>query len=168
MKRKIMLLIILVLVAGVLGALTVASANHGVKTITDAINDIGEVSYSDESRTLIDKADAAIAEADPNLHLTDRVENLDQLLASKVRYVERAITRLYRSYRDKEPAETILADLADAREAYNHYFTAEDAELIHNYQDLLDIEAKYADQLAPASPADDPETPAEPKEIELC
>ena len=163
-----MLLVILVLVSGVLGVLTIASANHAVSAITDAINDIGEVSYSDESRALIDKADAAIAAADPNLHLTDRVENLELLRAAKVRYVERAITRLYRSYRDKEPDETVLANLTDAREAYDHYFTAEDAKLIHNYQDLLDIETKYADQLAPASPADDPETPKEHKEIELC
>ncbi len=167
MKRKIMLLIVLVLAAGALGVLALASANHGVKAITEAIDAIGEVTYSEESRALIDRADAVIAETDPNLRLTDRVENLDLLRAAKVRYVERAITRLYRSYRDHEPDETILANLADAREAYDHYFTAEDAGLIHNYQDLIDIETEYADELTTAAPQPVPESPAE-QEIELC
>lgn len=168
MKRKIMLLIVLTLAAGVLGVLTLASANHGVKTITEAIDAIGEVTYSDESRALIDRADAAIADTDPNLHLADRVENLDLLRAAKVRYVEWAITRLYRSWRDREPEETILANLADAREAYDHYFTADETALIHNYQDLIDIEAEYADELTTAAPQSIPEIPAEREEIELC
>ncbi|MBR6029783.1 MAG: hypothetical protein IKP40_11935 [Clostridia bacterium] len=168
MKRKIMLLIALVLAAGLLGILAIASANHGVKSITEAIDAIGEVSYSDESRALIDRVDAAIAETDPNLRLTERVENLDLLRAAKVRYVERAITRLYRAFRDHEPDETILAYLADAREAYSHYFTAEDTGFIHNYQDLADIEAVYADALTPASPAAYPEIPVEREQIDLC
>ncbi len=168
MKRKIMLLAALILIAGIIGVLALASANHGVQAITDAIDAIGDVTYSDESRVRIDRADAAIAAADPNLHLTDRVENLERLREAKVRYTERAITRLYRAWRDKEPEETILLYLADAREAYDHYFTAEDAGLIHNYQDLTDIEARYADKLTTDTPAGAPESPAEPQEIELC
>ena len=168
MRRKIMLLVILTLAAGIIGILALASENHGVKAITDAIDAIGEVTYSEESRALIDRADAAIAETDQNLRLTDRVVNLELLHSAKVRYVERAITRLYRAWRDKQPEETILLYLTDAREAYNHYFTAEDAGLIHNYQDLADIEARYADKLAPVQQDADPGTPADPEEIELC
>jgi len=168
MKRKLILLAVLLGITGILGALTAASAGWGVRAITDAIGAIGEVTYSEESRALIDRADAAIAAADPNLHLTDRVENLALLRDAKIRYVERAITRLYRAHRDREAEETVLSFLSDAREAYGRYFTAEDAGLIHNYQDLLDIEEKYTDQLTAPAPSAFPEIEVERGEIELC
>ena len=167
MKRKIMLLAAAVALAGVIGILTVVSGNYQVKTITDAISAIGDADYSPETRDLIDQADAAISKTDPNLHLTDRVENLAHLRDAKVRYVEKAIIRLYKSYRDKEPEETIIRYLADAQEAYQHYFTEDDSGLIHNYRDLVEISLRYFRQAVPSAPSESPETTTQ-EPIELC
>lgn len=168
MKRKIMALVIAAAVAGVIGILVLVSSNHQVTVITDAIAAIGEADYSDTTRDLIDKADDAIADTDPNLHLTDRVDNLEKLREAKIRYVEKAIIKLYKSFRDKEPEENILSNLTDAREAFDHYFTEEDAALIHNYKDLTDIEAAYADQVETPAPAGNPDFTLQAQPLDLC
>ena len=175
MKRKIMLLVILVVLAAIFGALTLISSNRNAKTITEAIDAIGEVEFTPESRALIDAADEAIARTDKNLRLEDKVENISALTDAKVKYVEKAIIRLYRAYRDKTKGDDSISDEAlleyirDARGAFDLYFTESDASLIHNYKDLTDIESKYAGELAPASsPFDAPKLDNPAEEIELC
>ena len=145
MKKQIRLLIVLLIMALLIGTLAYASGKYSVKSIQDAIDRIGEVTYSEESRTLIDAVDEKIDALDPNLHLDAKVENIDVLRAAKVRYVEQAIIRLYRAVRDKQDEDTIKSYLSDAEEAFSHYFSEEESSLIHNYQDLLDAREKYSE-----------------------
>ena len=146
MKKQIRLLIALIVFALVIGGLTYASARYSITSATDAIDAIGKVSFWDESRRLIDEADEKLAALDPNLHLTEKIENIESLKAAKVTYVEQAIIRMYRAVRDKQDESVIKEYLADAEEAFDHYLTEEDLPLIHNYQDLIDAREKYGDK----------------------
>ena len=146
MKKQIRLLIALIVIALVIGGLTYASARYSITSATDAIDAIGKVSFSDESRRLIDEADEKLAAFDPNLHLTEKIENIESLKAAKVTYVEQAIIRMYRAVRDKQDESIIKEYLADAEEVFDHYLTEEDIPLIHNYQDLIDAREKYGDK----------------------
>jgi Type IV secretory pathway, TrbF components len=146
MKKQIRLLIALIVIALVIGGLTYASARYSITSATDAIDAIGKVSFSDESRRLIDEADEKLAALDPNLHLTEKIENIESLQAAKVTYVEQAIIRMYRAVRDKQDESVIKEYLADVEEAFDHYLTEEDIPLIHNYQDLIDAREKYGDK----------------------
>ena len=168
MKKQLKILIILIVIALILGGLVIASAQYGVKAVTDAVNDIGQVTYSEETRRLIDAADEEIGRLDPNLHLTERVENIDDLKAAKVKYVEMAIKRLYIAVRDRKDETLIREYLADAEEAFSHYLTEADIPLIHNYQDLEDARKKYADQTGPVNKTNeaDPVAPSQP--LNLC
>ena len=147
MKKQLRLLIALTVIALVVGGLTYTSARYSVRSATDAINSIGKVSFSEESRKLIDKADEKLIALDPDLHLTDKIENIGSLKAAKVTYVEQAIIRMYRAVRDKQDESVIKEYLKDAEEAFTHYLTEEDIPLVHNYQDLLDAREKYGDTI---------------------
>ena len=168
MKRQLRLLAALTLIALIIGGLVFALVRYGVKDVTKAIDAVGKVTYSAESRALIDAADKKIAALDPNLHLTEKVKNIDILKAAKVTYVEQAIIRMYRAVRDKQDEDTIKQYLSDAEEAFSHYLTEEDIPLVHNYQDLIDARAKYG------NPTDEPPEKGlrelKPKEttIDLC
>lgn len=143
MKKQLRLLIALTVAALIIGGLAYASARYGVETVTRAIDAIGKVTYSEESRASIDAADEKISALDPNLHLTEKIGNISVLKAAKVTYVEQAIIRMYRAVRDKQDEYTIKQYLADAEEAFSHYLTEDDIPSVHNYQDLLDARAKY-------------------------
>ena len=143
MKKQLHLLIALLVIALVIGGLTYASARYNIKSAANAIASIGKVNFSEESRRLIDEADKKIAVLDPDLHLTDQIENIESLKAAKVTYVEQAIIRMYRAVRDRQDESVIREYLADAEEAFEHYLNEEDIPLIHNYQDLIDAREKY-------------------------
>ena len=168
MKKQLKILIVLVIAALILGGLVLATSSYNVKTITDGISAIGKVTWSEESRKRIDEVDERIASLDPDLHLDEKVENLDELKNAKVKYVEQAIVRLYKSIRDKQGEETIRQYLDDAEEAFSHYLTEADIPLIHNYKDLTDAREKYGNQEGAAQDNGNPYKlqPAEP--IELC
>ena len=146
MTKQLRLLAVLAAIAVVIGVLAYASARYSVSSITKSIDAIGKVSYSEESRRLIDAADEKLNALDSNLHLDGKIENISVLKAAKVTYVEQAIIRMYRAARDKQDEETIKQYLADAEEAFDHYLTEEDIPLVHNYQDLLDVREKYGDK----------------------
>ena len=95
MKKQLRLLIALTVAALIIGGLAYASARYGVETVTRAIDAIGKVTYSEESRASIDAADEKISALDPNLHLTEKIGNISVLKAAKVTYVEQAIIRMY-------------------------------------------------------------------------
>ena len=172
MKKSLIALAVLAVIALILGGLALASASHGVKTVTDAIAAIGEPAFNEETRARIDAADAAIAALDPDLHLTDRVENLAGLRQAKIAYVVDAIKQLTRAGR-REAGKTVDEDevrrlLAQAEEAFARYFTADDAADIGNYNNLVKYREEYGDA-APAAPAFqnlNPPDQAEP--IDLC
>ena len=143
MKKRWLIRCALLVIALVIGGLTYASARYNIKSAANAIASIGKVNFSEESRRLIDEADKKIAVLDPDLHLTDQIENIESLKAAKVTYVEQAIIRMYRAVRDRQDESVIREYLADAEEAFEHYLNEEDIPLIHNYQDLIDAREKY-------------------------
>ena len=167
MKKQLKLLIIPAVIALVLGGLVLASSQYSVNRITESIDAIGKVTYSGESRKLIDAADERIAGLDPNLHLDRRIGNLDTLKSAKVTYVEQAIIRMYRAIRDKQDETVIREYYADAEEAFSHYLTEADIPLVHNWKDLTDAREKYGEkETAPGVTDQFKLQPAEP--IELC
>ena len=147
MKNQIRLLIILIVLGTVLGAMALASTQYSADTVKKAIEAIGEVSYSAESRALIDAAVEALNQAGANLSIEGRVDNLDQLEAAQVEYVRLAIKRLYISIRDSQPTDTIREYLADAEAAYSRYLTEADAGKVRNFADLANAREKYGDKL---------------------
>lgn len=168
MTKEVKLLIILTAVALILGGLVYASARYNIKAVSDAISAIGKPTYSEESRGLIDAADERISGLDPNLHLDEKIENLDALKSAKVTYVEQAIIRLYRAIRDKQDEAVIRQDLADAEEAFSSYLTEADIPLVHNYRDLADAREKYGEKNSPAPVTELQIIPSQPVEIDLC
>lgn len=168
MKKQLKILIALVAAALVLGGLVIASAQYSIKAITDGIDAIGKVTWSEESRERIDAVDLKIGKLDPNLHLTEKIGNLDTLKAAKVTYVEQAIIRLYRAVRDKEDEAVIRQYLTDAEEAFSHYLTEADIPLVHNYQDLADAKEKYGENNDPEAGNGGPEEAPKSIPVELC
>lgn len=168
MKKQLKILIVLVIVALILGGLVLATSSYNVNAITDGISAIGKVTWSEESRKQIDAVDDRIATLDPDLHLEEKVQNLDELKNAKVKYVEQAIIRLYKSIRDKQDEETIRQYLADAEEAFSHYLTDADIPLIHNYKDLTDAREKYGNPEGAAQDNSKPNNQQPAGPIELC
>ncbi|MBQ8082215.1 MAG: hypothetical protein IJ240_10025 [Clostridia bacterium] len=168
MKKQLRLLIALVIVGAVLGVLAYASAQYSAEGIRRAIDAIGEVTYSEESRALIDAADEALAAADPNLTLGEKAGNLATLSAAKAEYVRLAIKRMYIAIRDKQPEATIREYLSDAETAFSRYLTEADAGLVSNYKDLTDARAKYGAKAADNILSIPNIAPAQTVEIDLC
>ena len=168
MKKQLYLLIVFTVIALVIGGLAYASARYGIKAATRAIDAIGKVTYTEESRALIDAADEKIAVLDPNLHLTEKIGSFNALKAAKVTYVEQAIIRMYRAVRDKQDEETIKQYLSDAEEAFSRYLTEEDAPLVHNYQDLIDARAKYGNPAGELPGCDLKQAEPTGNTIDLC
>lgn len=160
-KRAAVVLLALMLI---FLSLAFASAAVSVQNARSAIAEIGEVSYEPETRERIDAAQNAWQALDVNLGLTERVNNSDVLTQAKVEYVRLAIRELYLAEQaDGENLDTAL--ITAAREAFDAYFTPDDAGLISNYTDLTDAEARYS-----SGTADAPALVEEEKEedIELC
>ncbi len=166
MKKQIRTLIILTVIALIIGGLALASAQYNVKAITDAISTIGRVTFSEESRKLIDAADERIAGLDPNLHLEERIETLGILKSAKVTYAEQAIIRMYRAIRDKQSETVIRHYYTDAEEAFRRYLTEEDIPLVHNWQDLADAREMYGED--EKGPEETKETKQQAEPVELC
>ena len=168
MKKARTLFVILLCAGLVLGALCWGSARMMQQRITQAIEAIGDVSYSEETRRLLDAADAALSSADPNLHLEEKIPNLGTLKEAKLEYVKLAIKELYISIRDKEAEEIIRERLADAEEAFSAYLTEEDAPLLKNYADLESAREKYGPDAGAAPAATPAPQPAAAAVPELC
>lgn len=154
MKKPIRLLLVLLVLALVLGTLAYFSARYQARRITDAIEAIGQVEYSDETKARLDAADAALAAADENLHLAEKLPQLQLLKDAKVEYVKLAIKDMYLAIRDKEAAEIIEEKLARAEEVFAAYLSEEDAPLVKNYADLEAARAKYGPDAAAQPPVE--------------
>lgn len=167
MKKHLKWVILLAVVGAALGALSFASAQYSADSARAAIDAIGEVSYSEETRERIDAAQAILAEADPDLHVENQVANLEVLDAARREYARLAIKRLYVAIRDGEDEALIREYLGDAEEAVSRYLTDGEAEQLSNYADLLSARAKYSDD-APAQAAPVKAAPAAAVEVDLC
>ncbi len=166
--KKTALFLILLLLSGVLGGLSLASAYYAEEQITQAIDALREVRYDRETRGLLEAADAALAAADPDFHLERKIPNLQSLKEAKLEYVKLAIRDMYISIRDKAPEELIREKLQSAEEAFDTFLTEEDIPLLKNYSDLEADRAKYgpdAERQAQEPAAPQPAAAAVP---ELC
>ena len=169
MKKARTLFVILLCAGLVLGALCWGSARMMQQRITQAIEAIGDVSYSEETRRLLDAEDAALSSADPNLHLEEKIPNLGTLKEAKLEYVKLAIKELYISIRDKEAEEIIRERLADAEDPEAAAIdTEEDAPLLKNYADLESAREKYGPDAGAAPAATPAPQPAAAAVPELC
>ena len=127
--------------------LSVASASYSVSEAQKAIEDIGQVTFSEESRRAIDEAAAALQALDANLKLEERVKNADDLTAAQAEYVRLAIKTAVvaeqRKVREGLTDDEIRQKIAQAREAVNAYFP-EDAEAqLPTLPDLITLEIRY-------------------------
>ncbi len=172
MKRRT---IALIAVAIALFALSAASAAYKLNRAEAAIDAIGAVHFNEESRAAIDQAVAACLALDENLHLDARVSNLAALNDAKAEYVRLAIKtaavaeqrKSAEGYSDGDIREKLDA----ARAAFDAYCTGDDGIAVPNYDDLLELEARYAAlDAAPATSSDAPapESGERPAVISLC
>lgn len=170
MKKKSFtakLVIVLVALAVIFLALSVASAAYSVDRTVSAIEKIGTVDYTEESLALIEAAQTAYEELDQNLDLQSRITNLDALTQAKAEYVRLAIKKMYLAFQEEEIEDTAYDYITDARAAFDAWFTEEDAGLISNYQDLTEAETAYGT----GSGGSGTETPVQQEseeDLELC
>lgn len=147
--------------------LSVVSANYSVDRTVDAIDAIGAVEYSEASKEKIDLALSYYAALDSNLGLSEKITNAHKLNEAKIEYVRLGIKQAYLADKNGEAEETVQQYVAQARQSFDEYCSAEDPTRISNYKDLIALEEKYsADTSTPedSSPSDK----TEDEEIELC
>lgn len=166
--KKTALFLILLILGGVLGGLSLASAHYAEEQITQAIDALREVRYDEETRALLEAADAALAAADPDFHLEKKIPNFQALKEAKLEYVKLAIREMYISIRDKEPEELIREKLQRAEDAFDAFLTEEDIPFLKNYSDLEVARAKYGPDVGRQSPDSAAPQPAAAAVPELC
>lgn len=168
LSLTVKLTIILSVLAVVFLALSITSAVYSVNRTIEAIDSIGEVEYSGESKEKIDLAQSYFDKLDANIGLPEKITNADSLTDAKVEYVRLGIKRAYLAHKNGEDEALIKEYLTDARQSFDEYLTEADSEKLSNYADLTDLEEKYISDTesggAPVNinPADGGE------EIELC
>lgn len=127
--------------------LSVFSANASVTRTNNAISNIGEVTYSEECKAKIDRAVTYYNALDENLGLKDKITNMEEFEAAKIRYASLAIKAASVADSRKEAEGYANSDIAEfvtaAREVVDAYLTAEQYSLVENYADLTALEAEY-------------------------
>lgn len=127
--------------------LSVFSANASVTRTNNAISNIGEVTYSEECKAKIDRAVTYYNALDENLGLKDKITNMEEFEAAKIRYASLAIKAASVADSRKEAEGYANSDIAEfvtaAREVVDAYLTADQYSLVENYEDLKTLEAEY-------------------------
>ena len=140
------LTIVLSVLAVIFLALSITTASYSISRTETAIDAIGEVHFDDASLKKIDLADVYLAELEES-SLSRRIVNLDVLTAAKVEYVrlaiKTAVVKNQRKTADGYTDEEIAADVANAREALNHFCSTDACAEVENYEDLIALEAQY-------------------------
>ena len=139
--------IALIIAAVVCLGLSVFSANASVARTNDAISNIGEVTYSEESKAKIDRAVNYYNALDDNLGLKEKITNMEEFEAAKIRYASLVIKAASVADSRKEAEGYANSDVAEfvkaAREVVETYLTSEQYSLVENYADLTALEAEY-------------------------
>ncbi len=158
--------IILLILAVVFLVLSIVSANLSVSRTVNAIDTIGTVEFSNDSKGKIDLALKYYGELDTNLSLQSKVTNADELTAAKFEYVRLAIKNAYLADKNGGDEATIKEYIELARKSFDEYCSTGKCKNVSNYDDLTSLESKYSDGGADASQNTGSPEPAE--EIELC
>lgn len=139
-------LIVLAAFAAVFFALALTSAIYSVNRTQDAIDGIGTVGYTAESREKIDRANAYYRALDTDLGLQKKITNAETLVQAKQKYASLMLWELHAqdtANTDGSMDAQVKQLIKDARGTVDAYFTAEEAEDIPNYHILTVAEAKY-------------------------
>ena len=123
--------IALIVAAVVCLGLSAFSAKASVTRTNEAIEEIGEVTYSEDCKAKIDRAVEYYNALDKNLDLQEKVnkEDMKNFDAAKIEYARLAIK---------------AASVADARKVPEGY-TSDDIKtsMVPNYADLTELEKEY-------------------------
>ena len=145
-KSTIVLIVATVICLG----LSIFSANASVTRTNNAIKNLGEITYSEESKAKLDKAVSYYNALDDNLGLKDKITNMEEFEAAKVRYASLAIKAASVADSRKEAEGYANSDVAEfvkaAREVVDAYLTADQYSLVENYADLTELEAEYTSE----------------------
>ena len=146
--------------------LSIVSAELSVSRTVRAIDSIGAVEFSDESKEKIDQARSYYDALDANLELDKKITNADKLTEAEFEYVRLAIKKAYLADKNGEPEAAEY--VAQAREIFGEYCSTGECKNISNYDDLTALEAKYSGTSAPAAPTTSSGSSGAAEEIELC
>lgn len=127
--------------------LSVVSTKASVTRTIDAIENIGEVTYTEECKARIDRAVFCYNELDPNQDLESKITNTEEFDAAKIEYARLAIKAASVADARKKAEGYSSADVQgfveDAREILDTYLTADQYSLVENYADITALEAEY-------------------------
>ena len=146
--------------------LSIVSAEFSVSRTVKAIDNIGDVELSDESKDKIDLARSYYEALDENLELDKKITNADKLTEAEFEYVRLAIKKAYLADKNGESEETVAEYVAQAREIFGEYCSTGECKNISNYDDLTALEEKYSG--APTAPTTSSGSSGAAEEIELC
>ena len=144
MKKSTIALII----AAVLG-LSAFSAKASVTRTNEAIEEIGEVTYSEDCKAKIDRAVEYYNALDKNLDLQEKVnkEDMKNFDAAKIEYARLAIKAASVADARKVPegytSDDIKKFVTEAREVVDSYLSADQTSMVPNYADLTELEKEY-------------------------
>lgn len=146
MKKSTVALIVAAVVCLGLSAL---SAKASVTRTNEAIEEIGEVTYSEDCKTKIDRAVEYYNTLDKNLDLQEKVnkEDMKNFDAAKIEYARLAIKAASVADARKVPegytSDDIKKFVTEAREVVDSYLSADQTSMVPNYADLTELEKEY-------------------------
>ena len=129
--------IALIVAAVVCLGLSAFSAKASVTRTNEAIEEIGEVTYSEDCKAKIDRAVEYYNALDKNLDLQEKVnkEDMKNFDAAKIEYA-RKVPEGYTS-------DDIKKFVTEAREVVDSYLSADQTSMVPNYADLTELEKEY-------------------------
>lgn len=146
MKKSTIALIVAAVVCLCLSAF---SAKASVTRTNEAIEEIGEVTYSEDCKAKIDRAVEYYNALDKNLDLQEKVnkEDMKNFDAAKIEYARLAIKAASVADARKVPegytSDDIKKFVTEAREVVDSYLSADQTSMVPNYADLTELEKEY-------------------------
>ena len=135
--------IALIVAAVVCLGLSAFSAKASVTRTNEAIEEIGEVTYSEDCKAKIDRAVEYYNALDKNLDLQEKVNKEDM----KIEYARLAIKAASVADARKVPegytSDDIKKFVTEAREVVDSYLSADQTSMVPNYADLTELEKEY-------------------------
>lgn len=141
--------IALIVAAVVRLGLSAFSAKASVTRTNEAIEEIGEVTYSEDCKAKIDRAVEYYNALDKNLDLQEKVnkEDMKNFDAAKIEYARLAIKAASVADARKVPegytSDDIKKFVTEAREVVDSYLSADQTSMVPNYADLTELEKEY-------------------------
>ena len=135
--------IALIVAAVVCLGLSAFSAKASVTRTNEAIEEIGEVTYSEDCKAKIDRAVEYYNALDKNLDLQEKVnkEDMKNFDAAKIEYARLAIKAA--SVAEGYTSDDIKKFVTEAREVVDSYLSADQTSMVPNYADLTELEKEY-------------------------